>query len=319
MKYNSKYNLKSLAKDTLQKAQIPLTVEEIWEKAVEFGLAKKVNTVGKTPWRSIGAQIYVDIRDNEESIFKQTQKSPVKFTLKNITQVAPKTTEPKKKIETPFRERELHPLLSTFVSGDSHFRCYTKTIYHEKSNNEKKGQNKWLHPDIVGVYFPFNDYNEKTRDTIKETFRENAIKLYSFEIKINIDMAHLREYFFQSVSNSSWANEGYLVALKYGDDSELIDEMRRLNNAFGIGFIQLNAENVEQSEILLPARQNSALDWEMINRLIEENPDFSHFIDCINEDSKVGKVKSSYDSVFDVNEMQEYVHKHHIVEGRSND
>lgn len=314
MRKNEKYNLKSLAKDTLQKAQIPLTVEEIWSKAIEFGFHKKLNTAGKTPWRTIGAQIYVDIRDNENSVFVQTQKHPVKFTLKDITPIVNQPAiELKKKTEAPFKERELHPLLSTYVSGDSHFKCYTKTIFHEKSSNEKKGQNKWLHPDIVGVYFPFDDYNEKTRDTIIETFRENAIKLYSFEMKINIDMTHLREYFFQAVSNSSWANEGYLVALKYDTDSELIDEMRRLNNAFGIGFIQLNAENVEQSEILLPARFSSALDWEMINRLIEENPDFSYFIDCINEDNQLGKVKSKYDPVFDSDKMQEYVKSHHIV------
>lgn len=126
-------------------------------------------------------------------------------------------------------------------------------------------------------------------------------------------MLHLREYFFQAVSNSSWANEGYLVALKYSDDSEFRDEMRRLNNAFGIGFIKLNAEDVAQSEILLPAKENKSNDWEMIDRLVEENPDFKTFIDWITEDYQVKKVKSRYDEVFSPEKMKEYVVKHKIV------
>lgn len=308
-----KYSMKVLAIDTLEKAGVPLTPEEIWNKSLEYGFDKNIATAGKTPWRTIGAQIYVDIRNNPDSVFKQTQKHPVKFSLINI-EVRPDIVNVKKETENKFNERDLHPLLSTYAIGDSHFRCYTKTIYHEKSVKEQKGKNKWLHPDIVGIYFPLNDYNEKTRKTIKEAFNENAMKLFSFEMKITIDMSHLREYFFQAVSNSSWANEGYLVALKYDDDIELIDEMRRLNNAFGIGFIQLNAENVEQSEILLPAKLNTVLDWNMINRLIEENPDFSDFIDDVNSDNRSeDRIRGNYDEVYSPEKMQKYVKEKHII------
>ena len=103
------------------------------------------------------------------------------------------------------------------------------------------------------------------------------------------------------------------MALRYSEDSEFIDEMRRLNNAFGIGFIKLNADDVAQSEILLPARENKSNDWEMINRLVEENPDFKAFIDWITEDYQVKKVKSKYDDIFSPEKMQEYVIEHGIV------
>ena len=176
----------------------------------------------------------------------------------------------------------------------------------------KKARTNGCTPDIVGVYFPFDDYSESTLNIIK-SFNENSIKLFSFEMKITIDMPHLREYFFQAVSNSSWANEGYLVALRYSEDSDFIDEMRRLNNAFGIGFIKLNAEDVAQSEILLPARENKSNDWEMINRLVEENPDFKTFIDWITEDYQVKKVKSQYDDIISPERMQEYVTEHGIT------
>jgi len=33
----------------------------------KIGLDKKIVTEGKTPWNSLGAQLYVDIRDNPDS------------------------------------------------------------------------------------------------------------------------------------------------------------------------------------------------------------------------------------------------------------
>ena len=314
----SEYTLIELAEDTIRKAGIPLTDKEIWDKSKEYGFQDKIKSNGKTPWKTIGARIYLDIRDNVNSIFEKTKNRPIKFKLKDMkfTQstslIDTVSSEETQISENRFSERELHPLLSAYVKNDSHFKCYTKTIFHEKSNNDKKGKNKWLHPDIVGVYFPFQDYNQSTKDMIK-SFNENSIKLFSFEMKIKIDIGHLREYFFQAVSNSSWANEGYLVALEYKKDSELLDEMSRLNNSFGIGFIKLNPKNIEQSEILFPAKINKTLDWKTINRLVEENPDFKDFIDYINDDMTVSKVKSKYDKVMEPEEIEDYVIKHNII------
>lgn len=311
----SEYTLIELAEDTIRKAGIPLTDKEIWDKSKEYGFQDKIKSNGKTPWKTIGARIYLDIRDNVNSIFEKTKNRPIKFKLKDMkfTQstslIDTVSSEETQISENRFSERELHPLLSAYVKNDSHFKCYTKTIFHEKSNNDKKGKNKWLHPDIVGVYFPFQDYNQSTKDMIK-SFNENAIKLFSFEMKIKIDIGHLREYFFQAVSNSSWANEGYL---EYKKDSELLDEMSRLNNSFGIGFIKLNPKNIEQSEILFPAKINKTLDWKTINRLVEENPDFKDFIDYINDDMTVSKVKSKYDKVMEPEEIEDYVIKHNII------
>lgn len=62
---------------------MPLTVEEMWEQAKICGFDKRINTSGKTPWRTLGAQLYVEIRDNPDSEFIQVSKRPVKFSLKN--------------------------------------------------------------------------------------------------------------------------------------------------------------------------------------------------------------------------------------------
>lgn len=89
------------------------------------------------------------------------------------------------------------------------------------------------------------------------------------------------------------------MALHILDEPEMVDELRRLNNAFGIGVIRLNAEHFMQSEILFSAKEKESLDWETINRLVDDNRDFKNFLNDLMEDIKVGKVKSRYDEVYE--------------------
>lgn len=311
------YSFIDLAKETLELVREPLTQKEIWEKAIELNISEKVGSSGKTPWATIGARIYTDIRDNESSDFIQVNKRPAKFYLKklmgnNITITKDNNMKEKLKNKLNFNERDLHPLLVKFIYSNTHFKCYSKTIFHENSNKKQKGYNQWLHPDIVGIYFPFNDYLGETQK-LQESFKVSSFKLYSFELKIRLNFGNLREYYFQAVSNSSWANEGYLVALEIDDDPLLRDELRRLNNSFGIGIILLNAKEIEQSEIMLPAKEKEFIDWDTIDRLADENIDFKEFICDLTEDIKVGKVKSIYDKVFVEKEYQSYLLQKGII------
>jgi hypothetical protein len=288
-----------------------LSHTEIWEKAEEYGLQGKCETSGKTPWRSICAQIYVDMKDNPKSIFTKVGTRPVRFGLKKYVAdnvVLPAADGKSKTAKEAFFERDLHPLLTKFVYSNSHFRCYTKTIYHETSVKHKKGQNHWLHPDLMAVYFPFDSYQTGTLDIIK-SFYESKMKLFSFEMKKEITASTLRECYFQAVSNSSWANEGYLVALKYDQDDDFREEMQRLNNSFGIGFIQLDSANVEQSCVLIPAKIHEQIDWDSLDRLIEENPDVKNFVDSINGDVLLQKVKNKneYDEILTDSAMVKWV------------
>ncbi|HZK54147.1 MAG TPA: winged helix-turn-helix domain-containing protein [Desulfosporosinus sp.] len=54
-----------LARLTLEKAKGPLTVDEIWTREIEYGYAQQFRTTGKTPSRTIGAQLYVNIRESK--------------------------------------------------------------------------------------------------------------------------------------------------------------------------------------------------------------------------------------------------------------
>lgn len=299
-----------LAYETLKRVQAPLTDKQIWEKSQELGL--QVESVGKTPWKTIGARIYVDIKDNPQTKFVKVGSRPALFFINDTTinKIAEKKIEKEvadheSKMEH-YKEKDLHPFLAYFLKTSPHFECVAKTIDEKVSHKGKKGENEWLHPDMVGVHFSFDDYNEQTKKLIN---RFNVVKcdLFSFEIKKKVTFSTLRQYYFQAVSNSSWANEGYLVALEYESDPALLEEMHRLANSFHIGFIKLNIEHVEESEILIPADYNEELDWDTINKLAENNKDFAQLIDFITEDLQVGKVKSKYDRVLSEEEMKKYI------------
>lgn len=303
-----------LTYETLKKAGIPLTTQEIWEYANKFGFIKQLNSNGKTPLKTLEARLYIDIRDNSESNFYQYSKRPSKFYLKNadVSKETLKTVENKKAENPNFHERDLHPLLTSFVYSDRHFKCFAKTIFHEKSKRKTKGANEWLHPDIVGVYFPFSNYSENTRDFI-DSINNSRVKLFSFEMKIKVNFSSLREYYFQAVSNSSWANEGYLVALDYDDSAELLEEMLRLNNAFGIGFIKLNPEDIEQSEILVPSKQKDDLDWDTVDRLVDTNSDFNSFIIATKDSINSKRAHAAYfDKILNDKEIRKHIKEHKI-------
>lgn len=87
-------------------------------------------------------------------------------------------------------------------------------------------------------------------------------------------------------------NEGYLVTLNFDNDPTFKDEVRRLNNAYGIGIIKLNPENIFESEILISSRINQEIDWDTENRLANENSDLNEFSKLITDDCIIGKVKS---------------------------
>ncbi len=302
---------------TIEKVATPLSAKEIWDKAKELGTIGDYTTTGITPWATIAAYCYTDINNNgDASIIIQTSQRPAQFFLRKLADKIDiqkvqkqKDTEvaKKEKVETKkFNERDLHSLLVAFAMGDTHFRANLKTIFHETSNKGTKGQNEWIHPDLVGVYFPFKDYKKETLE-IQSHLTISSIKLFSFELKISLSFANLREYYFQAVSNSSWANEGYLVAININEDPDFRDELRRLCNAFGIGIIKLNTENVFESEILFPAAIKPSIDWDTVNRLANENSNFVDFLKFITEDCKLGKIKSEYDKVLNLEELTKYI------------
>lgn len=304
-----------LAIDVIRAENRAMAPNEIWEKAVELGLTEQLISRGQTPIKTLSAQLYVSIKsDPANSPFIQVSKRPALFSLRELTGIPSSIPVANgRSIHYSFNERDLHKILASFIFSDSHFNCYAKTIYHEVSSRGQRGENEWLHPDIVAVRYPFDDFSDNTR-RLMSAIEHSDVKLFSFEMKIELSFANLRKSYFQAVSNSSWANEGYIVALKYDQNPDFIDELRRLNRAFGIGFIKLNADDYTQSEIILSARENE-LDWNTIDRLCDKNDDFKSFTQTVSFDLGCDRVRNinDFDDTFTSDEeFQEYVRQLNI-------
>src|SRR3972149_4189270 len=216
-----------MAQKILAEENRPLTASEIWQIALIKHYDELVDSKGQTPWATLGALLYVDVRDNPSTIFAPIGAHPKRFILKSQIDILggkiPEITKtPQLLVHKPeFLEKELHPLMVYY--GFYYLKAYLKTINHSKS--EKKGLSEWVHPDIVGRYFPFIDWESEVVEVSTLT-GNTAVKLYSFELKRELSITNIREAFFQAVSNSSWANEGYLVAANIDTDEDFANQVQ---------------------------------------------------------------------------------------------
>lgn len=297
-----------LAQKVLGEVEQPLTPSEIWQVAITKGLDKQVDSKGKTPWATLGALLYVDVRDNPSTVFASIGSRPKRFILKNQLEKSSGELQeiPIALVQKPvLLEKDLHPLMAYY--GFYYLKAYLKTISHNKS--DKKGFGEWVHPDIVGCYFPFHDWDSEVVE-VSTIMGNTAVKLYSFELKRELSIANLREAFFQSVSNSSWANEGYLVAAMIDTDDDFMSELKRLSTAFGIGVIRLDIDDPDSTEILLPAKVKEVVDWDTVNKLAGINPDFREFLRRIRIDMTSREVrKELYDPVMAKDDLMKFLAK----------
>ena len=152
---------------------------------------------------------------------------------------------------------------------------YSKTIFHEQSKNSKDSHQKWIHPDMVGIKF-LHLKTKASQTFLKAVNRADTFKITSYELKKEINTDYeLKKSFFQAVSNSSWANYGYLVAFEISNSLE--EEMERLNQSFGIGIIELK-QNPYESKILYQSKYKE-LDFKTLDKICKINKDFEMFVE----------------------------------------
>lgn len=186
-------------------------------------------------------------------------------------------------------EHELYPLLVEFLSKE--YGLYCQRIDERKSRNAHgSGGNHWLHPDIVALEPLDMEWQSVVRDCVR-TGNQSSVRLWSFEVKKHLTKGNVRKSFFQAVSNSSWANFGYLVAT--GLNSDVEGELQMLASLHGIGVLLLNTESLFDSQILIPARERPSVDWQSANRIVTENSDFHHYIEQVGIYNQTGRIIKS--------------------------
>jgi hypothetical protein len=143
----NKYTVLDFAEDVLKTANKPLLYQEVWELGSNTEYGKTLGLTGKTPHRTVGARLFVDVRDNPNSHFIKVGRNPARFFLRSRANLLSESVLQKLKAEetkqsldkkAEYSERQLHPLLAYFAYTNTDFNkgkaVYTKTIYHERSN-----------------------------------------------------------------------------------------------------------------------------------------------------------------------------------------
>ena len=96
-----------------------------------------------------------------------------------------------KQLTKRYLEKDLHPLLTYYAKF--YLNVYCKTINHSKSGKKEFGE--WLHPDIVGCWFPIGSWSQSSIE-LSQALGVMNVRLYSFELKRELNFSNLREAFF---------------------------------------------------------------------------------------------------------------------------
>lgn len=272
---------------TLDELRKPCNGKEIYEYILAHNYCDFPN--GETPDQTVQARTGDFIRNGDSRVKRikgpgrsylyYLTKFEAEFDLQPaLLEVEVETSKRNKEYivdsKVSYNERDLHKILSSYLKSTQ---VFSKTIYHEQSLNSKDSHQKWTHPDMVGIRF-FKMKTSASQNFLKAINKADTFEIYSYEVKkeINSD-SDLKKCFFQAVSNSSWANYGYLVAFEISE--ALVEEMERLNQSFGIGIIELKA-NPYESRVLFPAK-NKEIDFRTIDKLCNYNNDFERFIEQV--------------------------------------
>lgn len=180
-------------------------------------------------------------------------------------------------------ESSLHPYLVKFVK--ERFNVHCKTINALKFIKKRDKIGKWTNPDIVGINPAILNLNPLFQKEVEKLgiMSTKVVQFYSFELKLKIDKSNITECYFQAVSNSSWANLGYLVVGDLDTDLIFLSNLTRLNSGYGIGVIKLNLDNPSDSEIIVSAREREIIDINFMNFLSGINRDFYNFVESASE------------------------------------
>ncbi|WP_101004727.1 COG2958 family protein [Helicobacter pylori] len=264
----------------------PISPTKVYDKAKELfekgEITKMFDYGGETPHQSVSSLIYTALNKGEELPFKKVQEKPALIALKGaVKEPVLNTQKPSAPSVKIAHERDLHPFLTYMAIHSENLKCYTKTIFHEGSLKSPKGMDRWLYPDMVGVRFLHAELSNENLIAFSKKFDTLPVKLVSFELKKEISVNNCRECYFQAISNSSWANEGYLVGRHIDTHNpQLMDLLKRLHASFGIGVIDLRTDE-DKSAILLNAKYKEKIDYTVALELSEKNEKFSAFLKSV--------------------------------------
>ncbi len=252
--------------------------------------------------------------ENKSNNLVKLYNSPDRFYMKDSpTEGLPdrtnipdnKLTHRQKDILSNIDTNLIHDFLSYYFNN--YLDVNTKTITYKDSDTSN--YIKWLHPSMVGVYYKNTLSNlDKKEKTINDII--NFVYIYSFEIVKKIGFYNLKEAYFQALSTSYWANKSYLVCVEIEDENDITfkEDLYNLGNKYGMGLLKINIFNPDSSNIIMPACSKRDIDWEITDKLTEENINFkSLFRDIIKNYKKEELDKEHFNNVKSKEHLQKLI------------
>lgn len=166
----------------------------------------------------------------------------------------------------------------------------SRKLNHVTAKKAIKGINQWRFPDIVGIRK--TDYDDSILKVASITGQKYFPEIWSFEVKKELAAGKLREYFFECLSNSGWANRRYVViaidlAKRTKIEDEVISEFRKLSLRYHVGLIQITTMNTKISEeggsSILVECPRQDLNLEIMNDLCNSFPEFKKWLESLDE------------------------------------
>lgn len=226
-------------------------------------------------WRWADASDTATKREITKEIAVQSSNHPdsVSRTGGRESRIAPKADNQRVDQTVPGSEAELYPLLINWLRDQG---VHSRRIDERRQRAARgSGANQRRWPDVVG-------YEDRTRELdgdvqhLAVRLGTSATRLWSVEVKLELDIHGVRSAYYQTMMNSGWAHVAYLAAWQISPEAE--EEARELWERQGVGLIHIRAGGVENSRILIHARERDGLDWRAIDRLTRENEDFRRFV-----------------------------------------
>lgn len=116
------------AKKVLAESRVPMTAREIWDKIVENGLDKQIDSKGKTPDATIGAWLYIESKKSGGAVSAVGSK-PKKFVLSSAhTTTTPNSVDNRVVLKSPVHSIQQELPLSHVTSQSS----VTRSIYYDR-------------------------------------------------------------------------------------------------------------------------------------------------------------------------------------------
>jgi hypothetical protein len=305
-----------IAKSVLVKASQPLTAAEIWDGACAMGIAQEKGSKGKTPAATLSAQLYTATKKTDCEIAR-VGEDPVRFMLREALDHVDDAGESGDDGAATahaatlheLHEKDLHDLLVAVAADKLNLHCFriNETVSSKGPNQRSL---KWEHPDFVGCYFPFEHGPKKpgVREDVwktRQAIGAAQVTVVGIELKLELSRRDMRPYFFQTLSNSYWANQAYLAVGRNLLQPEDIEDLRAMCKAFGVGIIELDLDAPERSRVFIQAERRDEIQWQRVLKLADANPDFRQFLKTVTKDAASDSVASKeyarvleYDEVF---------------------